>query len=192
MKTKICKRCAEEKPLTAEYFYRRTASKSGFGYNCKVCKKQHRTHHRGRDAKDLRKRPPNKDRSKQKQYMRLWRAEQPAGMYKITNTESEKIYIGVTSQIRQRWSNHKSHLKKRIHRNAAMQEDYDNHGVNSFKFEILQEYSPNTQRLTLERVEQEEVQKRLSEGQNLYNVGSPGTWQRINNGKFKKKTRKKE
>ena len=37
MKTKICTKCKQEKPLTDEYYYKRKTGKDGFRNDCKVC-----------------------------------------------------------------------------------------------------------------------------------------------------------
>ena len=37
MKTRVCTKCGEEKPETAEYFYRHKRSRGGLYTTCKVC-----------------------------------------------------------------------------------------------------------------------------------------------------------
>ena len=43
---KKCTKCGIEKPLTAEYYYRKSSSKSGFFSQCKVCVKKRYTKYR--------------------------------------------------------------------------------------------------------------------------------------------------
>jgi hypothetical protein len=174
METKVCTKCGVGKPATREFFYKDNKRKDKLNNWCKDCKRKSRPHHRGRNASDLRKKAPTADRASHTEYMREWRANQPAGKYEILNLKNGKIYIGVTSMIRQRWSNHKSHLKRNIHRNKSLQEDFNKYGVEVFEFTILEQYACNTDRMTLQRAEQEEIQRRTLAGQDLYNIGSPG------------------
>ena len=37
MKTKVCSKCKKEKPLSAEFFHRNKARKSGFQDYCREC-----------------------------------------------------------------------------------------------------------------------------------------------------------
>lgn len=55
------------------------------------------------------------------------------GIYLIENKVTGMCYIG-SSRI----SNHKSSLKKGYHSNSLMREDYRNHGIVSFVFDILE------------------------------------------------------
>jgi len=40
--TKLCSKCKEEKPLTKDYFYKRSISSDGFRSECKLCCKKNR------------------------------------------------------------------------------------------------------------------------------------------------------
>lgn len=46
MQTKICKKCGEELPLTAEYFPTRKNSKDGFRNECKKCISEYKRQNR--------------------------------------------------------------------------------------------------------------------------------------------------
>jgi len=59
------------------------------------------------------------------------------GIYKITNTINNKCYIGSSTKINVRWSNHKSALKRNKHTNKHLQTSYNNHGLASFTYEVL-------------------------------------------------------
>jgi len=61
------------------------------------------------------------------------------GIYKITNEETGKFYVGSSVDIRQRWSAHKSKLRRGIHCNQHLQNSWNKHGEDSFVFEILSE-----------------------------------------------------
>lgn len=58
------------------------------------------------------------------------------GIYSITNTANGKRYIGQSTDIYGRMSNHKTRLKQNSHKNRSMQEDY-NESKDLFLFETL-------------------------------------------------------
>lgn len=60
-------------------------------------------------------------------------------IYKITNLVNNKIYIGSTSNYKERKYEHTSKLKRNIHINCHLQRSYNKHGKDNFKFEILEE-----------------------------------------------------
>ena len=43
-----------------------------------------------------------------------------SGVYVITNLTNKKIYIGSSIDIKVRWSNHKSELKRGVHNNKYL------------------------------------------------------------------------
>lgn len=59
-------------------------------------------------------------------------------IYKITNTNNNKCYIGVTSksEVNERWSAHKSSIKRGIGCPLLMKA-FNKYGEESFKFEVL-------------------------------------------------------
>jgi len=190
METKTCTKCGVEKPATTEYFHKDRCSPSGLRSDCKVCMsawkklwgKQYR-----QDPANKEKRAAYREKNKEKiaAYSKQYYQENkekiaacnkqhyqglPAGVYKILNKETERIYIGASTGLPKRWSDHKLLLCKGDHRNQNMQEDYNKFGLDAFEFKIIEEYPPDTQLKTLEKREQEEIRKRLSEGKNLYNI----------------------
>lgn len=58
------------------------------------------------------------------------------GVYKITNIENGKIYIGGTRNLNTRFGQHKNNLRNEIHKNRFMQEDYEQ-GGSVFEFNII-------------------------------------------------------
>jgi group I intron endonuclease len=60
------------------------------------------------------------------------------GIYKITCVDNNKVYIGSSSNIQQRWLAHKSKLKRGKH-NQNLLNSYNKYGMDSFIFEILEE-----------------------------------------------------
>lgn len=63
------------------------------------------------------------------------------GVYKITNIKNNKIYIGSSKHILQRWKNHVRELNKKKHKNFYLQNDWIEYGENCFVFDILEECS---------------------------------------------------
>lgn len=61
-----------------------------------------------------------------------------SGIYKITNTVNNKVYIGSSSFIQARFRTHKRHLRKNMHENKHLQNSYNKYGENCFSFEIIE------------------------------------------------------
>lgn len=65
------------------------------------------------------------------------------GIYQIKNTLNGRFYIGAsTNNFKQRWSEHKSLLRKGIHGSFLLQEDWNKYGESAFTFEILENLPP--------------------------------------------------
>jgi len=65
------------------------------------------------------------------------------GVYKITNINNNKFYIGSTSRsFKSRFCNHIQSLSNKSHYNFKLQQDFLIYGINSFVFEILELTSP--------------------------------------------------
>jgi len=60
------------------------------------------------------------------------------GIYKITCSENKKVYIGSSSDIKNRWYRHKHNLKNN-RGNPNMLNSYKKYGIDSFLFEIMEE-----------------------------------------------------
>ena len=84
-----------------------------------------------------------------------------SGIYKITNTNNNKVYIGSSVNISNREYKHFWLLEKGIHDNEYLQKSFNKYGKNAFKFEII-EYC-ESDRL----VEQENKFIRLYQSNNL-------------------------
>jgi group I intron endonuclease len=61
------------------------------------------------------------------------------GIYKIINTSTNKIYVGSAVNIESRWKEHLNDLKMNKHHSIKLQRSYNKHGLNCFKFEIIEE-----------------------------------------------------
>jgi group I intron endonuclease len=71
------------------------------------------------------------------------------GIYKITNTQNGKFYIGSSKDVDRRWWEHKNDLNKKAHINTKLQNAWNFYGENQFKFEIIEEIID--EKLLLER-----------------------------------------
>jgi group I intron endonuclease len=56
------------------------------------------------------------------------------GIYKITNTVNNKIYIGCASNIRTRVNGHLYDLRRNMHKNSYLQKSWNKYGENMFIF----------------------------------------------------------
>lgn len=61
------------------------------------------------------------------------------GIYKITNKQNRKFYIGSSINIESRWYCHKSYLRRNVHSNPHLQNAWNKYGEDSFIFSILVE-----------------------------------------------------
>jgi hypothetical protein len=60
------------------------------------------------------------------------------GIYKITNTKNNKLYIGSALSIKSRFAQHLYRLKRNKHFNSHLQSSWNKYGENSFVFEIIE------------------------------------------------------
>lgn len=64
------------------------------------------------------------------------------GIYKITNTITNKIYVGQSVDIRRRWTSHLNILhdsnKNQKEKQTALHQSMIKYGVENFKFEIIE------------------------------------------------------
>lgn len=94
-----------------------------------------------------------------------------AGIYIITNTESTKVYIGSTVNLKQRWAIHKSRLHHGNHVNPHLQAAWDFYGGDTFEFGVL-EYLDDPEELHL--AEQFWCDIYREENRELYNIATIG------------------
>jgi len=60
------------------------------------------------------------------------------GIYSITNLTNNKLYIGLSTNIEQRFSFHKKRLLSGKHKNKHFQSSFDKNGIDNFKFEVIE------------------------------------------------------
>lgn len=61
------------------------------------------------------------------------------GIYKIINLTNNKVYIGQSDRLNEREREHFYRLGRNEHSNEYLQKSYNKHGLNNFKFEIIEE-----------------------------------------------------
>ena len=60
-----------------------------------------------------------------------------SGVYRITCNKNNKNYIGVSKDIRKRWTEHIGQLRRKIHHSTKLQKDYNKYGEDAFEFRII-------------------------------------------------------
>lgn len=183
---KTCSKCKEEKPFSD--FSKNRSRKDGFYYYCKACVKEsfksyykknketiiERQRKYRQENKDLIRERHRKYRQENKDLIRelehKYYKNLPAGVYKITNTINGKIYVGESVSYPRRLTGHKSHLKKGTHYNPGLQTDYDQHSLDVFDFQVIEEHPPDVDKNLLLERERYFINKYKEEGKELYNV----------------------
>lgn len=105
-----------------------------------------------------------------------------AGIYKLIEVTTQKVYIGSTGTLNYRRRGHFSLLRCNKHRNPYLQNYFNKYGESNFKWEVL-EYLPRDSKILAEREEYWIACFRANEhdyGFNIRNVcesnlGVPGT-----------------
>lgn len=99
------------------------------------------------------------------------------GVYKIVCKTNNKMYIGESHDIAERWNGHIADLRAGKHHSYKLQEDFDRHGIYNFSFEILdllKEDSKGYYELTMIRIYREgcyiQYFKSIENGYNIENT----------------------
>lgn len=97
-----------------------------------------------------------------------------SGIYTITNKVTGKMYIGESLDIYRRWHDeHIPKLRKDLHYNKELQNDFNKYGEENFEFEILERYSGNDPISTKARIlilESYFIMQFRKAGISLYNI----------------------
>ena len=62
-----------------------------------------------------------------------------SGIYQIKNLINNKIYIGSTINLKQRFNDHKKLLRHNKHPNNHLQSSWIKHGESNFVFELIEQ-----------------------------------------------------
>lgn len=65
------------------------------------------------------------------------------GIYKITNKINQKVYIGKSNNIENRWKYHQTRYLQEKEYNKPLYRAFRKYGINNFSFEILEEIDNN-------------------------------------------------
>lgn len=95
-----------------------------------------------------------------------------SGIYAILNLVNQKCYIGSANNIYSRFESHREALNENIHKNKHLQNAYNKHRKQNFKFIILEKFSYN-HRDELYDLEQEYLD--TFDGKLLYNINMKAT-----------------
>ncbi len=77
------------------------------------------------------------DRSEAKKNYK--QSSRPMGVYRISNTQNGKAYIGFSLDLQAKINRHKAELKFGSHRNSELLNEWKTFGESSFEFEVLDE-----------------------------------------------------
>lgn len=91
-----------------------------------------------------------------------------SGIYRIINKENGMIYIGQSKNIKTRWKNHLSDLKRNAHINLQLQSDYNKFGHECFEFKVLEQTDYNNYTFLI-YLEYQYIFNFYKEGKELYN-----------------------
>jgi hypothetical protein len=178
---KKCTKCGIEKLLTE--FHKKISNKDGHRRWCKSCVSEYcAIRYRSEPGEKQRQREnsrkwylKNKDKPERKEknraHYRKWyyknSEEEPACIYQILNIINRKVYIGETTRGEQRWKRHLRDLKADRHKNPTLQQDFNEHGEEAFVWSIIKQLPKDKEMLILE--EAKEIQRRIDDGNDLYN-----------------------
>ena len=98
------------------------------------------------------------------------REKMKAGVYKITCLKNNKVYVGGSTHVKQRWYGHKSALKHNRHNNPILQGDWNEFGEGSFVFEMIEEMPADTPKSIVRERELQEISILIESNIKFYNI----------------------
>lgn len=93
------------------------------------------------------------------------------GIYVITNTLTETVYYGQSTDIKRRLEQHKRSLMRGTHHNSYLQASWDKYGEAAFIFVPLEIIEDKT--IDLTPIEWEFIREGYDKGLNLFNMDDP-------------------
>ena len=96
------------------------------------------------------------------------------GIYCIKNKINNKVYIGISKELKRRWWHHLTALRGGYHRNAKLQNSFNKHGEECFEWSILE----NTD---IDNLEEREIYyiNKFNSVDNGYNIEGGGNHNKI-------------
>ena len=91
-----------------------------------------------------------------------------SGIYKITNKQNGKIYIGSSLRISQRFYMHRRNLRSGAHHSTHLQYSWNKYGEENFLFEVIEEVFDKN--MLLEREQYYMDTTKSYERENGYNI----------------------
>ena len=73
------------------------------------------------------------------------------GVYMIKCLINGKVYIGKSNDVKRRWREHKSRLKRNNHENEKLQYDWNEYGEDNFEFKLIENYDNEEFGIELEK-----------------------------------------
>lgn len=73
------------------------------------------------------------------------------GVYMIKCLINGKVYIGKSNDVKRRWREHKSKLKRNNHENEKLQCDWNLYGEDNFEFKLIKNYNDEEIGIELEK-----------------------------------------
>lgn len=98
-------------------------------------------------------------------------AKSGGGVYMILCTSTNYVYIGQTKNFKNRFYQHQSKLRNKKHNCTPMQNDYIEHGPESFQYHVLH-LAENYQREEVMQIETQFIQKYRTRVYNMYEDNS--------------------
>ncbi|GEM_PF-2993593 len=98
------------------------------------------------------------------------KAERKLGIYQIICKENNMVYIGSTVDTYERWLTHRWALRKGVHHNGSLQQDFDQFGESSFTFEILEEVKDKDELSQREQYFLDKIKNKYNLAPNSYSL----------------------
>lgn len=97
------------------------------------------------------------------------------GIYKIRNKVTGKVYIGKSTDIEERWNEHRRLLRNNNHHSIKLQKAYNKYGEDAFEYSVI-ETTPYEK--TLDILEQKYMAQfnSVEDGYNMVGVDAFGKW----------------
>lgn len=93
-----------------------------------------------------------------------------SGVYKIVNTQNNRVYYGSAAKLHHRFSQHRKDLEKGKHGNSFLQADFNKCGTDVFEFHVLQSFEDSKDKKSRLDAEQVFLNQFYDDGVNCYNL----------------------